>query len=158
MLYPTVVNREIGAAPFKHQTGIVGKHPAWRNVGLDALLAEPQMVGNKVKFQFKGFHPPVGSELFQWGEGGGAVFSVDLDPGTYAVVRCVGDGPCFRAIHAPPARLGEAAGHAGLASEQPVLFAGEMFVRRSGSHASLVSTRGWVCRVICLLAMNVEPK
>ena len=51
--------------------------------------------------------------------------SIALSLGTYAVVRCAGESS-FRALWTEPADLGQAAGHAGLAAERPVLFAGEL--------------------------------
>ena len=51
--------------------------------------------------------------------------------GAYAVVLC--DGECsFRGLCAAPARFGGASGHAGLAAENPVLFAGEIQIEESG--------------------------
>ena len=50
---------------------------------------------------------------------------MSLEAGVYAIVRCHGEDG-YRALMTNPARLGEAAGHAGLANEQPVIFAGEL--------------------------------
>ena len=51
--------------------------------------------------------------------------NVNIKAGAYAAVLCEGE-TSFRALHTDPARMGEAGGHAGLASEQPVLWAGEL--------------------------------
>ena len=56
---------------------------------------------------------------------------LQLRPGAYAIVRCE-DEDFFRALNTEPARFGEAGGHAGLASQQPVLFAGEVEVSAGG--------------------------
>ena len=53
------------------------------------------------------------------------IAQVVLPAGTYAVVKCAGE-KSFRALHTAPAALGHAAGHAGLAAEGPVVFAGEV--------------------------------
>ena len=56
---------------------------------------------------------------------------LQLRPGAYAILRCE-DEDFFRALNTEPARFGEAGGHAGLASQQPVLFAGEVEVSAEG--------------------------
>jgi hypothetical protein len=53
--------------------------------------------------------------------------NVHLAAGAYAVVKCAGED-FFRGILTEPARLGEAGGHAGLAAEHAVVFAGEIYV------------------------------
>ena len=51
--------------------------------------------------------------------------------GAYAVVRCAGE-TFLRALSCAPARFGEAAGHAALAAEGPVVFAGEVLLGEGG--------------------------
>ncbi|CAK0878703.1 unnamed protein product, partial [Prorocentrum cordatum] len=53
------------------------------------------------------------------------VEDADTQRGTYAADRCTGED-FSRMLDAPPAELGEAGGHAGLASERPMVFAGEV--------------------------------
>eukprot|EP00974_Lingulodinium_polyedra_P022646 2187321-Lingulodinium_polyedra.AAC.1 len=55
-----------------------------------------------------------------------------MQAGAYAVVRAPGEA-FLRASLASPALLGEAAGHAGLAAEHPVVFAGEVEVDGNGA-------------------------
>lgn len=53
------------------------------------------------------------------------ITEADLRRGIYAVVKCMGED-FLRMLDVQPTDLGEACGHAGLASEKPVLFAGEV--------------------------------
>ncbi|CAE7851713.1 unnamed protein product [Symbiodinium microadriaticum] len=72
-----------------------------------AHLTEPQAVGQQLQWDSR------------------REVTVLPQPGTYAVVKCAGEH-FFRALFTQPATLGLAGGHAGLAAEQPVLFAGEI--------------------------------
>ena len=79
------------------------------------------------KVRAKAYHPPAECECFVWGEKGGFEYDTTLAAGAYAVVLCANE-PFFRAVKTEPTMLGECAGHAGLACEKPVLFAGEVEV------------------------------
>ena len=66
---------------------------------------------------------------------------VSLRNGAYAVVLCHQEA-FFRALHVPPARMGEAAGHACLAAQHAVLFAGELCVGSCGEVVGWTNVSG----------------
>ena len=79
-----------------------------------------------------GYTPASGPQQFAFGSlGGKRLGVVRLEPGAYAAVKCYGE-TAFRAVRAP-AVMGQAAGHAGLACEEPVVWAGEL-VFAAGGH------------------------
>eukprot|EP00959_Pyramimonas_sp_CCMP1952_P274977 5748266-Pyramimonas_sp.AAC.1 len=67
-------------------------------------------------------------ETFEWGRVPRNASPVQLRvPGAYAVVKCVGES-FYRGLLTEPVPIGTASGHAGLASCQPVEFAGEILL------------------------------
>ena len=122
----------------------VAAPPKWCNSGVDVLQLRRLLdaSGDIYAVRAFGFHPPSGCETFHWGDVGGfETGEVDLAAGTYAVVLCSGED-YYRALRVGPARLGEAGGHAGLAAEHPVLFAGEVWVGEQGSIVGWTSVSG----------------
>ena len=57
----------------------------------------------------KAFHPPDNVQTFAWGMQGGHEYDLQLLPGAYAVVQCVGE-ELRRALRTDPAELGHAGG------------------------------------------------
>ena len=137
LLFPTLQNRENGMAPF----ATAPEHTAlpWRYCGVAFFQVT---VDENLRLHCASFSPP-SSQEFLYGENVAtcAKTSVRLPEGASAVVLCAGE-PYFRALSAPPARIGEAAGHAGLAAEQPVLFAGEIVVGPDNQLTAWTSVSG----------------
>ena len=107
---------------------LAATNPPMFNVGLPILQLRLQTLdsftpGRQVSAtSFAPFGP--GQTLFQWADVAGTRYGT-LQPGAYAIVKCLGE-TFFRAIATDPVRLGEACGHITLASQQPVVFAGEI--------------------------------
>ena len=79
---------------------------------------------------------------FAWGDPMGAdLGSIEMAPGAYAVVRASTE-TTFRALQTARAPPGEAAGHAGSAAEEPVLFPGEVVIGKDGVLMSWNSVSG----------------
>jgi hypothetical protein len=133
LLFPCFVRREQGHGAFRPQPG-TQPIPTWTASGVAVVrLHSSHMDTGGVQFTATCFNPNLdpGTE-FHWGqEPGDVIGDVQLGPGAYAVVKCYSED-FFRALQTDPASLGRAGGHAGLASELPVLFAGEIELSADG--------------------------
>ena len=87
--------------------------------------------------------PTLGANTFPWVNEGGPCRPVleFIEPGTYATVRTWGSTG-FRILRTGPSRLGEAGGHAALACEEPVVFAGEIEVGLNNELVSWTTVSG----------------
>ena len=124
---PSLLDRQEGRLPFLPNSAHL---PPWMCSGVGVARLTPQrMSSGEIVLTARGFNPGVcPGEEFRWDENSEAPCEpFVLHPGTYAVVRCVGERS-FRALRTEPTTLGRAGGHAGLASTQPVAFAGEIEV------------------------------
>ena len=123
-LFPNTVDRASGRQPFRDPWA---RTRLWVNVGVPAVqLRAHTSADGRIRFKARAYSPPHHLQQFTWGcEGGTELGEVQLACGSYAVVACQGEDH-YRAIMTEPARFGQAAGHAGLASREPVEFAGEI--------------------------------
>ena len=130
-LFPSALNRNLGKLPFQQ-----GPWPSnlWVKAENTPVLqlrmnSEP---GFGIRVVATAFAPPMRAEQFVWGAPEGTdLGEARLEGGSYAVVRCA-DEQYFRGLLTLPAKFGEAGGHAGLASEGPVVFAGELKISDAG--------------------------
>ena len=143
ILFPTLAQRVNGRAPHSHTSVGETVVPLWQNVGAPVVQirfdaqADGSAIGTCVAYA-----PEKTSDVFRWGVAGGTLLGVvKLAVGTYAVVKCFGEN-FFRGLLTEPAKLGEAAGHAGLACEDPVVFAGEVKLGPAGRLTAWTSVSG----------------
>ena len=122
LLFPTWLSRESGSEPFAKTAA--QPVPPWIYCGVDLLRIA---VGEDFQLLCTSFTPRSQGMLPDAALSKLPSKEIKLPEGAYAVVRCAGE-QWFRAIVAQPAAIGEAAGHAGLAAEEPVVFAGELVV------------------------------
>ena len=130
MLVPSSLDRQNGS-PTVPAGDAAARLPPWVSSGVPvARLVFDRFCKAKVT----GYQPPpcAPGTQFLWGETGGQdLGDVTLEPGSYACVRCQGED-FLRMLLTTPAALGAAGGHPGLASGEPVLFAGEVQLGRGG--------------------------
>lgn len=124
LLFPTLLDRNNGVLPVDVGRATGQAPPTWHVAGVPFAKLTPYNFGKNVQFGAIVVSPPPTCEHFSWGIGYMEEVTV-FRAGTYAVVLCQAED-YFRALHTEPAALGEACGHAALASEKPVLFAGEI--------------------------------
>ena len=129
-LVPNAVDRKAGRSIFQ---GLLDSPSLWTQVGLPAIQFHATTSSDgRIQFTAVAYSPPPNVEVFAWGhEDGHVIGQVPLEPGTYAVVKCFRER-FFRGILTNPAKFGEASGHAGLASLDPVEFAGEIEIDEAG--------------------------
>ena len=129
-LCPTAVERSFGRPPFQ---GHCASTCLWTAAGIPAAQHRfHASESGAVEVASICYEPEAGVQQFSWGASGGRdLGAFDFAARSYAVVKCQGER-FLRGILTHPAKLGEAGGHAGLASGAPVEFAGEIKIDADG--------------------------
>ena len=104
-----------------------GPSPPMVNAGVSMVqMIVENGAGGTPRVVARSTTPPPNSRSFRWKDRGcGPLLDIELPAGAYAIVACVGE-PFLRAMHTEPVPFGQAGGHPTLASQHPVVFAGEI--------------------------------
>ena len=143
-LIPTLEQRAAAAKPFPPIMEETRDPIPWMNTGIPAVRfyisneASAELLPKVRAFTRR--HAGVVGERYYWPVDDPGV-ERHMRPGVYAIVRCPGE-EFFRGLFTEPAALGGAGGHAGLACEEPVLFAGEIEIDHENNLTAWTSVSG----------------
>ncbi|CAK0905860.1 unnamed protein product, partial [Prorocentrum cordatum] len=135
-LFPPLLQRESGLPPVAVDAAApAGSAPQWVCAGVPVVQLRIGADEDVVRVtSAAAYSPPPIPEghTFHWRDvGGHVVGAVSLEPGSYAVVKGLGE-QLFITILTSPCPMGRAAGHAGLACEEAVALAGEIRLGAGG--------------------------